>query len=245
MGKVRILSSRTFLSGYPPGCKQRKPNWKEASRVSRGGKVTCQGNRNRRSQADHRVTPELLPRRRRHPEGAGQHHKGEARLTRFRPPCASRCPELRGLATWSVSSVLGGLTYNRRPWPSEPSLRLPMLMAAFGLLLCPVFIGGFYGLTAAMILTGLTLAPQLTAQNALLDTLVPPHQVSEAFGWITTAIALGNAIGQAASGALIEHSGHETAFCIAVFSVLGSAAAVTASRRSLRPHHKLPRTTTT
>lgn len=149
------------------------------------------------------------------------------------------------LATWSVSSVLGGLTYDRRPWPSEPSLRLPMLMAAFGLLLCPVFIGGFYGLTAAMILTGLTLAPQLTAQNALLDTLVPPHQVSEAFGWITTAIALGNAIGQAASGALIEHSGHETAFCIAVFSVLGSAAAVTAGRRSLRPHHKLPRTTTT
>ncbi|MCI3273425.1 MFS transporter [Streptomyces cylindrosporus] len=147
------------------------------------------------------------------------------------------------LATWSVSSVLGGLTYNRRPWPSEPSLRLPMLMAAFGLLLCPVFIGGFYGLAAAMILTGLTLAPQLTTQNALLDTLVPPHQVSEAFGWITTAIALGNATGQAASGALIELSGHETAFRIGILSVLACTAAVTVGRRHLRPHPTLRRTT--
>jgi MFS family permease len=138
------------------------------------------------------------------------------------------------LATWSVSSVLGGLAYNRCPWPSEPSLRLPLLMAAFGLLLCPVFIGGFYGIAAAMILTGLTLAPQLTTQNTLLDSLVPSHQVSEAFGWITTVIALGNAAGQAASGTVIEHSGHKTAFLIGIASILGFTAVVVLGRRRLR-----------
>lgn len=137
------------------------------------------------------------------------------------------------LAVWSVSSVLGGLAHNRHPWPARPSQRLPLLMASFGLLLCPVFIGGLYGITAAMILTGLTLAPQLTTQNTLLDSLVAPRQVSEAFGWVTTVIALGNAVGQAASGALVESSGHETAFLIGVASVLGFTAVVTAGRRRL------------
>ncbi|MDO0938086.1 MFS transporter [Streptomyces sp. DG2A-72] len=138
------------------------------------------------------------------------------------------------LAAWSVSSVVGGLGYNRRPRPSEASLRLPLLMAAFGLLLCPVFIGGFYGIAAAMILTGLTLAPQLTTQNTLLDSLVPPHQVSEAFGWVTTVIALGNAAGQAASGAVIEHSGHKMAFLIGIASILGFTAVVSFGRRRLQ-----------
>ncbi|MGW3648962.1 MFS transporter [Streptomyces sp. NPDC000878] len=140
------------------------------------------------------------------------------------------------LATWSISSVLGGLAHNRRPWPAEPSLRLPLLVAAFGLLLCPVFIGGLYGIATAMILTGLSLAPQLTTQNTLLDTLVPPHQVSEAFGWITTVIALGNAIGQSASGAVIEHNGYKTAFLVAASSVLGFAAVIALGRHRLREH---------
>lgn len=140
------------------------------------------------------------------------------------------------LATWSVSSVLGGIAHNRHPWPAQPSLRLPLLMAAFSLLLCPVFIGGLYSIAAAMILTGLTLAPQLTTQNTLLDSLVPPHQVSEAFGWITTVIALGNAAGQVASGAVVEHSGHKTAFLVGVSSILGFTVVVTLGRNRLRAH---------
>lgn len=137
------------------------------------------------------------------------------------------------LATWSISSVLGGLAYNRRPWPPEPSQRLPLLMAGFGLLVCPVFIGGLGGIAAAMILTGLTLAPQLTTQTTLLDSLVAPEQVSEAFGWITTVSALGNAAGQAASGAVVEHSGSETAFLIGAVSILAFTAVTSLGRRRL------------
>ena len=138
------------------------------------------------------------------------------------------------LATWSVSSVLGGLTYNRRPWPPEPSLRLPLLMTAFGLLLCPVFIDDLYGIAAAMILTGLTLAPQLTTQNTLLDSLVTPVQVSEAFGWLTTVNALGNAVGQAASGAVSEHIGRKAAFLIGASSILVFSAVVILGRHRLQ-----------
>ena len=38
------------------------------------------------------------------------------------------------LSAWSVSSVVFGVAYSLRPWPRPMGLRLPVLLAAFGVL---------------------------------------------------------------------------------------------------------------
>ncbi len=149
---------------------------------------------------------------------------------------ASGVPELAGvlLAVWSVSSIAGGLAYQRRPWPRPPQARLPVLMLVLGtLLLLPVLLNGVVALAAMTILSGLTLVPQITMQNSLLDGLVPARRRAEAFAWLTTTVVVANAAGQALGGLIIEERDHQASFLAAAASVLVLAVAVWAGRRSL------------
>ena len=110
-------------------------------------------------------------------------------------------PQVSGvlLAVWSASSIVGGLLYRRWPWAGRRAARVPVLMGAFGLvLLVPVLVGGVAALAAMIVLGGLTLVPQITAHNTLLDGLVPAARLTEAYGLVATTIAVANAAGQAA-----------------------------------------------
>jgi MFS family permease len=151
---------------------------------------------------------------------------------------ANGVPQLAGvlLGLWSITSVLSGVVYQRSPWPRALPVRLPVLMAAFGLVLVlPAVIGGTAALTAGVVLAGATLVPQVTAHNTLLDGLVPPRRLSEAFGWITTAVFAANAGGQALGGFVIERYGYQAGFRTAAACGAGLAAVVWAGRRRLLP----------
>lgn len=97
----------------------------------------------------------------------------------------------------------------------------------------PVLIDGVVALTAMVVLTGLTLVPQLAAHNTLLDGLVPARRLTEAYGWVTTTIAVTNAVGQAAGGLVIERYDHRTSFLVAALWVLMLAGPVWIRRRQL------------
>jgi MFS family permease len=149
---------------------------------------------------------------------------------------AGGAPELAGilLAVWSISSVLGGLAYQRWPRPRGLAARLPALLSAFGLLLgIPFLLDGVAALAAMMVLTGSTLVPQVSTQNSVLDRLVPATRLTEAYGWVTTVIAVANAGGQAAGGVVIERYGHRAGFLAAAACVVPLALAVWAGRRYL------------
>jgi predicted MFS family arabinose efflux permease len=149
---------------------------------------------------------------------------------------ANGVPHLAGvlLGLLSISSMLGGLAYQRSPWPRPLTLRLPVLMAAFGtVLVIPSLPGGTLPLTIAVILAGATLVPQITVHNTLLDGLVPQRRLSEAFGWITTAIFAANAGGQALGGLVIQRYDHHAAFRTAAACAVLLAAVVWAGRRHL------------
>lgn len=150
---------------------------------------------------------------------------------------ASGLPQLAGvlLAAWSISSILGGLAYQRRPWPHTLTLRLPALMSAFGLvLLIPVPLDGATALAVAAVLAGLTLIPQVTAHNTLLDGLVPSPRLAEAYGWVTTTVTAANAVGQAAGGLVIDRYSHHGAFLAAAVCVLTLALVVWINRERVR-----------
>ena len=138
------------------------------------------------------------------------------------------------LAMWTTCSVLGGLAHQRWPWPPSTTTRLPAFVSAFGLLLfIPALIDGVVALAATVVLTGLTLVPQLAAHNTLLDGLVPSRRLTEAYGWVNTTIAVTNAAGQAAGGLVIERNDHRTSFLIAALCVLILAVPVWIRRRQL------------
>jgi hypothetical protein len=151
-------------------------------------------------------------------------------------------PQLAGvlLAAWSASSILGGLAFGRWRWPS-PADRLPALMLACGLtLVIPALVGGLLPLTA-MILTGLTLAPQAALHSMLLDDLVPAARLSTAYGWVTTTIWAANAAGQGLGGVAVQAHGHHLAYLLAAAASVFPALVVWAARRHLlgtpRPTH--------
>ncbi len=151
---------------------------------------------------------------------------------------ANGVPQLAGLllGLWSISSVLSGMAYQRSPWPRPAAVRLPVLIAAFGMiLLIPSLLGGALPLTVAVILAGATLVPQITLHNTLLDGLVPQRRLSEAFGWLTTAIFAANAGGQALGGLVTQHYDYHAGFLTAVACAVSLAAVVWAGRRQLMP----------
>jgi predicted MFS family arabinose efflux permease len=138
------------------------------------------------------------------------------------------------LAVWSASSIVGGLLYQRWAWAGRGSTRLPLLMGAFGLvLLVPVLVSGAAALAAMIVLAGLTLVPQITAHNILLDGLVPSARLSEAYGLVATTIAVANAAGQALSGALVDAYDHRASLLAGCACVLVLAAGVAVNRHRL------------
>ncbi len=112
------------------------------------------------------------------------------------------------LGLWSVSSVVFGVYYGTRPWPRPMHLRLPVLLAGFAVLLALLAIPtSLIGLAVALLVVGTLVTPQATAHSAALEMVAPPGTITEAFGWVITAVTLGLALGQSLSGQLVEHVG--------------------------------------
>jgi MFS family permease len=135
------------------------------------------------------------------------------------------------LALWSLSSVIFGILYAARPWPREMRLRLPVLLGAFALLIAPLAIpSGLLGLGLLMLVAGMLITPQATAHSAVLELVTPRGTITEAFGWVVTSATLGLAIGQSASGWLVEHVGIRSAFVASAAAGLLLAGLVWARR---------------
>ncbi|MBC6446983.1 MFS transporter [Actinokineospora xionganensis] len=117
------------------------------------------------------------------------------------------------LGLWSISSVIFGVLYGMSPWPRAMSLRLPVLLGGFAVLVAFLAIPtSLIWLGAALLLAGMLVTPQATAHSAALELVAPKGTVTEAFGWVITAVTLGLALGQSVSGYLVEHVGLASAY---------------------------------
>ncbi|HEU5471930.1 MAG TPA: MFS transporter [Actinophytocola sp.] len=138
------------------------------------------------------------------------------------------------LALCSASSVIFGILYATRPWPRPLHLRLPMLLAGFSVLIAPLAIpDSLLGLTLLLLVTGLLITPQATAHSAALENVAPAGTVTEAFGWVITSVTFGLALGQSASGWLVEHAGIRASFLASSAAGLLVAALVWARRHTV------------
>ncbi|MGH3763152.1 MFS transporter [Actinophytocola sp.] len=145
------------------------------------------------------------------------------------------------LAVWSLSSVVFGLWYATRPWPREMRLRLPALLGAFALLIAPLsLLTSLAALAVGLLVAGVFITPQSTAHSTAIELVAPHGTATEAFGWVVTAVTLGLAAGQSASGYLVEHVGVPVSFLAASVSGLLIATLVWARRATVTTYAPAP-----
>jgi hypothetical protein len=147
-------------------------------------------------------------------------------------------PGIGGLliSLWSVSSVAAGLVYGVRPWPRPTHLRPAALLLGFSLLLTlPAVAGGLVQLAVALLMAGALITPQVTTYSVVIEAVAPRGSAAEAFGWMVTAVTLGLAAGQSASGSMVELAGPPAAFLAAAAAGTFLAAAVWLRRGTMRP----------
>ncbi|AVO55584.1 MFS transporter [Ectopseudomonas mendocina] len=71
-------------------------------------------------------------------------------------------------------------------------------------------------LTGAVLLAGLFFAPTMIVAMSLVERLVPEHRLTEGMTWLLAGLNVGIALGAAVSGRLVDHSGAQAGFAVAL-----------------------------
>ena len=140
------------------------------------------------------------------------------------------------LSVWSVGSMLGGLWYGGRHWRQATDVRYPWVLLLLAVTTAPLLIA--HSVVAGIVLAtiaGITYAPSMACQIALINDLAPAGAVTEAFTWCTAAIAGGIAGGTALAGALVESGGVAAPFALACAGAAAAALLAAAGRQHLAP----------
>ncbi len=126
-------------------------------------------------------------------------------------------------------STVGGLAYGTRAWRISERRAIPVLLAVFAVLLTALSVLLATGTTALVVLlpvlflTGLTIAPTLIMQQALLDHLVPGHRLNEAQAFLSASNTTGAAVGTAVAGVVIDVAGLSWSYGGAALGVAAAA----------------------
>ncbi len=139
------------------------------------------------------------------------------------------------LAVAALGGLLGALGYGAVRWRSSTATRTWMLALAMAAGYLPLLLLPSPGpMVALALLSGIGLAPLLAAAFVLVAELAPTGTVTEAFAWLVTLFATGNALGYAVSGSLVGNSLTAVAGC-AVGGITLGAALLLGARRWFHP----------
>ena len=133
------------------------------------------------------------------------------------------------LGLWAVGSIAGGVWFGTRHFTASLPTQWGWTMGAVALNMAALVLAPTVTVMAVTLLIGgLTLAPALTVENALVARVAPPGTVNEAYTWVATISSAGAAGGAAIAGVLLDGRGGTTAAFLASAVVTGLAAAVAA-----------------
>jgi predicted MFS family arabinose efflux permease len=135
------------------------------------------------------------------------------------------------LTLWGVGSIAGGLLATRLGGGAVGArgLSLVLLALAVGHLALVPVADSIVGLGVVLLIAGAAIAPTFGTIYAMVDLATPEGTATEAFAWLATALAIGEAIGAAAGGAMVDQVGSAAAFGLA-----GSAGLIAVLTTALR-----------
>ncbi|MDQ1652786.1 MAG: hypothetical protein QOI35_1986, partial [Cryptosporangiaceae bacterium] len=149
---------------------------------------------------------------------------------------ASSAPAGVLLGLWGVGSVTGGLWFGTRHFRASLPAQWAVTLSLVALGMASLAIAWSVPVLAvAMLLSGCTLAPSLTVENALVSRIAPAGQVNEAYTWlVTVAVALA-ALGSSVAGLIVdEPGGVRWAFGLAATTTAMAAGIAAIPRSPLR-----------
>ncbi|MDQ6804969.1 MAG: MFS transporter [Actinomycetota bacterium] len=135
-------------------------------------------------------------------------------------------------AIWGAGSLIGGLLLTRLGGGARTAGGLALLLGALTaghLALIPAD-GSVLELGAVLLLAGAAIAPTEATLYAMVDNAAPAGTGTEAFAWLATGMAIGDAIGAAGAGLVADHAGPTAAFALA--GGAGALAVLTTLKRT-------------
>lgn len=145
------------------------------------------------------------------------------------------------LGLWAVGSIVGGVWFGTRHFTASLPTQWAWTMGAVAVNMAALVLAPTIPVMAVTLLVGgLTLAPALTVENALVARVAPPGTVNEAYTWVATISSAGAAAGAAAAGVVLDGRGGTTAAFLLSAAATALAAGVAARPgSSLRRHDVL------
>ncbi|WP_018544545.1 MFS transporter [Streptomyces sp. LaPpAH-108] len=136
------------------------------------------------------------------------------------------------LGALSAGSALGGLVNGAIDWRLSARARLAGFTAALGLVITVAGLApGLWTLTAAMVCTGVFIAPTLTTAYLLADETAPEDARTRAGAWVNMAVNAGSSSGSLLTGALIGRFPLPLCFALPGTASLAAAAITLMARR--------------
>jgi predicted MFS family arabinose efflux permease len=141
-----------------------------------------------------------------------------------------------GIATgaFSLGSLIGGfaLGMSSAAGRRHPAVRYITALSLLALtLLLTLTAGSIAGLTVALLIAGLPIAPGFASGYTLVSRLAVPGSATESFAWISTAVTIGAALGTALAGVLVARGSAQTGFGLSA-ALAGAGAIVLFARRA-------------
>jgi predicted MFS family arabinose efflux permease len=136
------------------------------------------------------------------------------------------------LGVWGAGSLAGGVVAARTGGGARTGAGLALVLGALaaGHLALAAAAGSAVALAVVLTLAGATIAPTYATIYAMIDHAAPAGTVTEAFAWLSTAVAVGASIGAASAGAVADAAGPAAAFAVA--GAAGTVAALVAALRA-------------
>ena len=135
-------------------------------------------------------------------------------------------------AVWGAGSFIGGLLLARLGGGARTAAGLALLLGALTaghLALIPAD-GNALALGAVLLVAGAAIAPTEATLYAMVGNAAPDGTITEAFAWLATAMAVGDAAGAAGAGIVADRAGPAAAFALA--GGAGALALLTSMLRS-------------
>ena len=134
------------------------------------------------------------------------------------------------LATFSGGSLIGGVVAGAAASTGPLNRRLQAISAAFVIVLIPPLLAGsITQMAVVMFIAGLPIAPSVAVAYNMLERAAVAGTQAEVFGWMSTAVTIGIAVGTAGGGALIAHTGVHAALVLGICgAAVGCAISFTA-----------------
>jgi predicted MFS family arabinose efflux permease len=142
------------------------------------------------------------------------------------------------LGLWGIGSVAGGVWFGTRQFRAPLPTQWGWTMAAAAVNMTALLFAPSVPVMAALLLVGgLTLAPALIVENALVARIAPLGMVNEAYTWVATIASGGSAAGAAVAGVVLDSRGGTTAaFALGALATGLAALAAGMPGSALRRH---------